>query len=72
MNYNLLMGCDVEEEMRVLGRRIFRSMGRRKAHSQHDRLVKILLFRLSQERYRIVGNQVRVIVLWAGKEDSRL
>lgn len=57
------MGGDVEEHVRVLGGGIFGPMGCREGHGQHDRLVGAILLRLSQERYRVVGYEVGVIVL---------
>jgi hypothetical protein len=54
---------DVEEEVGILGSRVFRPVGRRERHRQHDRFVGAVLLRLPQKGDGVVGDQVGVVVL---------
>jgi hypothetical protein len=63
----LLVRGDVEEEVGILGSRVFRAVGRRERHRQHDRFVGAVLLRLPQKGDGVVGDQVGVVVLQTKK-----
>lgn len=57
-----VMCGDIEKQMRVLRGAVLRSVRRRKTHRQHNGLPQRILFALSQESYRVVHYQIRIIV----------
>ena len=56
------MSGNVEEEVLVLGCRVFWSMWTWKAHYHHNWLVGSVLLGLSEEGQRVVGDEVREVV----------
>ena len=62
-DFGLLMSGDIEEQVGVLRRRIFGSVGSGVAHDHEDRLVRIPVLGLPEEGQRAVGDQVGEIVL---------
>jgi hypothetical protein len=59
----LLVSSDVEEQVRKLWSGILRTVWCREAENQHHRLPREVLLRLPQESDRVIGYQVRVVVL---------
>ena len=56
------MSRHIEKHVRVLRRRVFGAVWRRKTHHHHERLVVKVLFRLAQKTNRIVCDQIRIVV----------
>lgn len=57
------MGGDVEEQVLVLGCRVLGAMGCGETEDEGERLVRVGLLGLTEEGDRVVGDQVRVVVL---------
>ena len=62
-NSNLLMRCDIEEEIFVLGRRIFWAMRSGIGEHHHDGPVRLALLCPSKKGQRVIGNEIWEIIL---------
>lgn len=62
-DFGLLMSGDIEEQVGVLRRRIFGSVGSGVAHDHEDRLIGISMLGLAEEGEGAVRDQVGEVIL---------